>query len=277
LSQATPGQIVTLAPVVTEAPAATNTTAPTVTPTSTTAPVDINTFLSTAKVLIYEDVAGTSLPPWVKQAADGLGLRNYTHVGDDIGKFLQLATGTTSYDLIVVAAELKTQFKGELFDAVIAQMGRGASVVVETWYLDKIINGKVRPLMDTCGVDFYQNWVRNPGFDKNDYALFWIEPTSPVFNKPNAVEPLFRINFYWSGDVGDLMQLTGNSTAHQLAAPQSPYYTRDHGVLYSCINGRMILQTFSTHDYANTDMIHLWQNYMYNALQARLDYEAANP
>jgi hypothetical protein len=73
------------------------------------------------------------------------------------------------------------------------------------------------------------------------------------------------------------MQLTSNSTGHQLAAPVSPYYTRDHGVLYSCIDGRMVLQTFSTHDYAYDDMLHLWQNYMYNTLQARLNYIAAHP
>lgn len=240
-------------PTVTSTSTITATTA--ILPTST--PRDVNSFLATAKVLIYEDVAGTNLPPYVKQAADALGIKNYTHVGDDIGKFLQLASGPTTYDLIVVAAEEKSIFKGELFDAVIAQMDRGASVVVEVWYLDKIINGRVRPLMDRCGVDYYQNWERNAGYDKNDYVLFWIEPTSPIFNTPNVVQPLFRLAYYWSGDVGDLMQLTSNSTGHQLAAPVSPNYTRDHGVLFSCIDGRMVLQTFSTHDYAYDDMRHL--------------------
>jgi len=71
--------------------------------------------------------------------------------------------------------------------------------------------------------------------------------------------------------------LTANSNAHQLAAPVSPNYTRDHGVLYSCIDGRMVLQTFSTHDYADADMQQLWQNYMYNTLQARLNYMTAHP
>jgi hypothetical protein len=246
-------------------------------PTSTSTPQDINSFIATAKVLIYEDVAGTSLVPIVKRAADFLGLKNYTHVGDDIGKFMQLASGTTAYDLIVVAAEDKAIFKGELFDSVIAQMDRGASLVVEVWYLDKIINGRVRPLMDRCGVDYYQNWVRNAGYNRDDYVLFWIEPTNPIFNTPFVEEPFYRLAYYWSGDVGDLMELTANSTAHQLAAPLSPYYTRDHGVLYSCIDGRMILQTFSTHDYAYDDMLHIWENYMYNTLKARMSYIASHP
>jgi len=246
-------------------------------PTATATPQDVNSFLQTANVLIYEDVAGSSLLPLVKNAADALGLKHYTHVGDDIGKFLQLAGGPTNYDLIIVAAELRTVFKGELFDAVINQVNRGASVIVEIWYLESIINGRVRPLMDQCGVDFMQNWIRNPGYDKNDYVLYWIDPTSPIFNTPNTVQPLFRWRFIWSGDVGDLMELTPNSSAHQLAAPMSPYLTTDHGVLYSCIDGRMILQTFSTHDYAPDDMLHLWENYIINTLQARLDYIAAHP
>lgn len=250
---------------------------PTITPTVTTAPQDVNSFLQTANVLIYEDVAGTSLIPDVKRAADGLGMKNYTHVGDDIGKFMQLASGPNNYDLVVVAAETRSIFRGELFDAVISQVNRGASVVIEIWYLDQIINGKAKPLMNQCGVDYYSNWTRGPGYSKDDYALLWIEPTSPIFNKPNVVQPLYRIRFYWSGDVGDLMQLTPNSTAHQLAAPVSYTYTRDHGLIYSCIDGRMVLQTFSTHDYADADMQLLWQNYMYNTLQARLDYIAAHP
>jgi hypothetical protein len=279
MQQASASQITQALPTVQASTAEPPTVAPPTVapPTATSTPQDVNSFLKTAKVLIYEDVAGTSLLPDVKRAADALGMKNYTHVGDDIGKFLQLTTGPTNYDLIVVAIEDKNGFKGELFDGIIDQMNRGASLVMEIWNLNSLINGKVRPLMDHCGVDFMQNWVRNPGYDKNDYALLWIEPSSPIFNKPNVVQPLFRIRFYWSGDVGDLMQLTANSTAHQLAAPVSPNYTRDHGVLYSCIDGRMVLQTFSTHDYADDDMQHLWQNYMYNTLQARLDYIAAHP
>jgi len=245
-------------------------------PTATITPQDLNSFLKTARVLIYEDVAGSSLIPDVKDAADGLGLKNYTDVGDDVGKFLQLAGGATNYDLIIVAAEARSIFKGELFDAVISQVSRGASVVIEIWYLDQIINGKVKPLMNQCGVDYFNNWVRSASFDKNDFIPLWLEPTNPIFNKPNVIS-LLRNRYYWTGDVGDLMQLTANSTAHQLAAPVSYSYTRDHGVLYSCIDGRMVLQTFSTHDYADADMQQLWQNYMYNTLQARLTYIAAHP
>ncbi len=262
-------------PTITLTSTVTQTTAPLLTATST--PQDVYSFLKTAKVLIYEDVAGSSLLPLVKNSADALGLTNYTHVGDDVGKFLQLASGPTTYDLIIVAAEARSIFKGELFDAVISQVNRGASVIVEIWYLESIINGRVRPLMNACGVNFLQNWVRNPGYDKNDYVLFWTDPTSPIFSSPNVVEPLFRWRFIWTGDVGDLMELTSNSSAHQLASPFGTSYTHDHGVLYSCIDGRMVLQTFSTHDYAPDDMMHLWENYMFNTLQARLNYKSTHP
>jgi len=43
-------------------------------------------------------------------------------------------------------------------------------------------------------------------------------------------------------------------------------------LLTECLDGRLVWQTFSTHDYKDQDMISLWQNYIYNALQARYEY-----
>jgi len=45
-----------------------------------------------------------------------------------------------------------------------------------------------------------------------------------------------------------------------------------YGLVAECLDGRMIWQTFSTHDYKDQEMTSLWMNYIYNALQARYEY-----
>lgn len=259
---------------------ATNTPEPTMTQTlqptmtETTAPVvqDLNTLMKEAKILLYEDVTSTgTMGPYVHQAAQALGLKRVTEIGDDIGKFMELASGTTTFDLVIVAAEVHTAFKGELFDSVISQVDRGSAVIIEIWYLDQIFNGRIRPLMDRCGVDFYRNWKRGAGADKNMYVVFWNDPENPIFNVPNKVDGLWAPLFYWSWDAGDLMELPPSSNAIQLASVESPNYTTDHGVLYSCLEGQMILQTFCSHDYPGYDMIDLYENYITNTLKAHFE------
>jgi hypothetical protein len=41
----------------------------------------------------------------------------------------------------------------------------------------------------------------------------------------------------------------------------------DAGVLASCYDGRVIIQTFSDHDYDQGDIIPLWQNYIHYTLK----------
>jgi len=45
-----------------------------------------------------------------------------------------------------------------------------------------------------------------------------------------------------------------------------------YGLIAECLDGRVVWQTVSTHDYKDQEMISLWQNYIYNTLQARYDY-----
>ena len=47
-----------------------------------------------------------------------------------------------------------------------------------------------------------------------------------------------------------------------LSGKQSP----GEGVLASCMGGRVIIQTFSDHDYRQTEIIPLWQNYIHYTL-----------
>jgi hypothetical protein len=38
--------------------------------------------------------------------------------------------------------------------------------------------------------------------------------------------------------------------------------TSTSGTVATCLNGRMVVQTFSNHDYHQKDVIALWQNYI---------------
>ncbi len=249
-------------------PTSTSTMEPTLEPTAEPTE-DLATQIKNAKILLYEDVTSTgTLGPYVHQAAQALGLNRVTEVGDDIGKFMELASGTTTFDLVIVAAEVHTAFKGELFDSVISQVDRGSAIIIEIWYLDQIFNGRIRPLMDRCGVDYYSNWKAGTPANKDLYVVFWDDPESPIFNVPNKVDGLYAPLFYWMSDAGDLMELPPSSNAKQLASVESPLYKTDHGVLYSCLDGQMILQTFCSHDYPGYDMIALYENYITNTLTA---------
>lgn len=75
----------------------------------------------------------------------------------------------------------------------------------------------------------------------------------------------------WYGDVGDTVELISGSDA-VLMAGRLPNEHGSYGLIAECLGGQMVWQTFSTHDYKDQDMINLWQNYIYNTLQARFDY-----
>jgi hypothetical protein len=85
-----------------------------------------------------------------------------------------------------------------------------------------------------------------------------------VFNTPNKVTrfPNSLSNPAWNGDIGDLMQLIPGSNATILASHISGDGQTTYGLITSCMGGRMILQTFDSHDYPTDPMVALWQNYI---------------
>jgi hypothetical protein len=75
----------------------------------------------------------------------------------------------------------------------------------------------------------------------------------------------------WTGDIGDLLELkyqgaepVGDAV---LLAGTNGVWKTDHGTLVSCLGGRLILQTFSSHEYNYGEVVQLWQNYIYQALK----------
>lgn len=254
----------TLAPL----PTATNTEIP---PTPTA--VDMKELIRNAKVLVYEDTRSTTnMVPYVHRALGNLGITNATEVGDATGNFQTDIYSATKWDLIIVAAEVHTAFKGEMFDGIVEQMDKGTGVVIELWYLDKIANGKIAPIMQRCGLSWQQNLTRGPGYDPFNYSFVWIDPSDPLLSNPNIAQPPSYPYPFWSGDVGDLIMLKPDSTSKLIAGiyrdnPQA------YGVIASCLDGRVYIQTICSHDYIQANMIALWENYITNALTNHFNYQ----
>jgi hypothetical protein len=193
-------------------------------------------------------------------------------VGDAMGDLLTNLNSSTQWDLIIVAAESRSAISGEYFDVLIDQIDRGSAMILEIWYIDDIAQGRIQPVMQRCGISFQRDWWRDNKADLNDYLVYLLEPDDPMFSQPNAMSMLIPSgSFLWVGDIGDLLEINAGSDAVLLGGAQKKQYD-SYGAIAECLDGRMVWQTFSTHDYKYQDMINMWQNYIYNTLLARYEY-----
>lgn len=244
---------------ITSLPAATNppaqVEAPTATPTA-----DFDAWLKEdAKILVYEDTRDIGL--WIQDALNGMDLK-YTHVGDALGTFMENLNSGIQWDLIIVGAESKTSVQGEFWDVIQERVAKNkTALVAEVWYLDLLGEGRIKPLLTGCGVRFQRDWELAE-------SIYWLQSDSPVFNSPNTALPLIHYSRYWWTQAGDLIKLAPGSSATLLAGTFQKQKS-DYGVLASCYEGRVILQTFSNHDYRRDEILLLWQNYVYNTLKNR--------
>lgn len=228
-------------------------------------------WMKDAKILVYNAMYGKGDTPVIENAIDGMALgRNTTNVGDAVGDFISSMNSATQWDLIIVGSEFRSQVQGEIFDVVVDQVDRGSSIVIETWYIDQVYNGRVQPLMQRCGITFHRDWWRKNNANLNEFLIYLLEPDNPVFSTPNTISMLIPYDIKWVDDVGDTVTLIPGSGAVLLAGTQ-PKEHNSYGMITECLDGRLIWQTFSTHDYKDQEMISLWQNYIYNALQARYE------
>jgi hypothetical protein len=230
------------------------------TPVPPTATPDLETLMQNAKILVYENTDERNIGLWIKQALDNLGLR-YTHTGSYSGHFMEFLNSGTIYDLVIVGAEDKDIISGEFWDVINTRLVRDkAALIVEIWYLDREANGPIRNIMSKCGIAYRKD------YDLAD-SIYWWEPTHPIFNDPNTVLPLLHYSRFWAGQTGDQIRLTGSGDATMLAGLSA--ISGEGGVLAVCMDGRVIFQTFSDHDYHEEDVVPLWENYIYNTLKAR--------
>ena len=241
-------------------------------------PEELQARMKTANILLYEDMT-TRLNTirYVKPVLDKMGLK-YKDDGaaggwlrDDIAKGPR--EGKT-WDLVIIAAEDKVRASGEFFTYVMTSLDKGSSVIMETWFLDASYNGLAQGVMDRCGLIYDGDWVK---IAPARTVLFALDPTNPILNEPNSGMSFSKSTDYWwdpdgriSYDVGDLVR-TNPGSSSKLLLGTTAEAKESHGTLTECMDGRLILQTFSDHQFSLDSMSLLWQNYIYNALRARFE------
>lgn len=229
-------------------PADTATPTPQPTPTQSLA-----TRMRNAKILVYEDAQAAGLKPWIKATLNRMGL-NYTWDGDALGNFMEHLNSGTTWDLIIIAAESRSGVQGEFWDVIMPKINRDkTALILELWYLSDIANGRISALTGQCGVRFQK--VRS----KVD-SIYTLDNSHPVFTTPNSNFDLTHYVGYWTDKGGDYMRVTGGDA--KLLAGGFPANKSDYGLIATCIEGRVIIQTFSDHDYSQEDVTALWENYI---------------
>ena len=278
LTQSAGSTIPTLSqPVATATPYPTYTMVPAeaaVIPASAT-PLDMRELIKNSNILIYEDIMGSAdLKPIVN---DTISLMNFSggriiNTGDRLGDFKKQANSATQWDLIIVAAEARSSFSGEMFEMMYDHINSGGAVIIETWYLDKVANGKIGPILSKCGVSLFRDWERNYNYDPFKYSIYWLDQSHPLLSTPNtALAPSYPYP-EWFTDAGDLLELGAGGDA-VLVGGLYPDRKSDYGVLAACMGGRMIIQTFSSHDYEWNVVQPLWENYITYTLTRHYEYE----
>lgn len=229
-----------------------------------------------ARILLFEDMSASRQIRLVKEALDEAGYF-YLDVGSAKGWFKSQLLSGLDWDLVIAAAEAEREFGGELFEYIDAHVERGAGAIIENWDLDAAPEGLAKPLLDRCGVAVQSDW-----FEPDMRVFYWTDPGHPIFNQPNHLTAGLRNAApLWQGDVGDLLQIDWASSGASSGEPAilaslNPSWTRDHGLLVTCLGGRLILQTFRSHEYHHDDMVALWQNYVYQALSNHFAYTRAS-
>jgi hypothetical protein len=244
----------------TEPPAAppTNPPQPEATQVQPTPTQDVEARIKSAKILVYENTDERGIGMWIQDALDGMGLK-YTQTGSYSGHFMEYLDSGIKYDLIIVGAEDKDKISGEFWDVINTRLTRDkAALIAEVWYLDREANGPIGKVLGGCGIRYQK------GMPLDD-SIYWWVPDHPIFNEPNTVLPLVHYNLYWGNQAGDRIMLGSGGDATLLAG-RATRNSNDGAVLATCYQGRVIIQTFSDHDYHQADIIALWQNYIHYTL-----------
>jgi hypothetical protein len=228
--------------------------------------------MAAGRILLFEDMSASRYVRLIKQALDEAGYF-YVDVGSAQGWFKTQLLSDVDWDLVIAGAEADRQFGGEFYGLLRDRIQAGSSAVVETWDLDLAPDGQAAALLDVCGVQVQADW-----YLPETPVFFWTQPDNPLFNTPHRIDSLRNARSIWaatSGDLGDLLEVRPNAPVSGTAilASLNPRWN-DHGLITSCLGGRVILQTFRSHEYQADDMTALWQNYVYNTLRARF---AAHP
>ena len=253
--------------------------APAVVPPTTAASTmeDFDTWMKTASILVFEDIAADfNVYRYVPIAISGMGLRHVDEK-DALGRFKNqlLSNGPNGqgWDLIIAAKEIRSDFQGEFYEYLNNALGKGSSVILEEWDMNSLANGKLSLLLGRCGVDFDRDWT---GANLDDTVIYPVDGTHRTHHTPNEGVSLSKVTGYWLGfDLGDRMRLAPGSSAIPLWGLYGTSSSNDL-VAVSCVDDRFIIQTYATHSYAQNRIVSVWQNYIHSTLRARYDYLVEN-
>jgi hypothetical protein len=277
LSVAQTAQAQTAAPVMLQSPAA-PTTPPQVYPTAPPPQPSGNfqEWMKSAKILVYEDiVVDPRETQYIKKTLDMMGL-NYKWDGNAVGRLksdlLSGAQGGQPWDLVILGIETRGNVSGEYFEYLMDVINQGTAVILEAWHLDAISQGTVSMILSKCGTDVIDYPTETGTI--NDVLIWPISGVShPVLNTPNSGMSFTkaRDTWIWSGDLGSRIEPTGHGDIQLLMGTNASSKDR-HGVLGVCMDGQLILQTFSSHSFSYQVMGPMWENYIYNALIWRYEH-----
>ncbi len=221
---------------------------------------DYETMMKSTKILLFEDMAGVYEVRYIKNALDTMGL-SYVDVGDASGNFKSQLLSGTDWDLIIAASESRSKIRGEFFIYLNDELNKGTAVIIEHWDLDAIAYGKINSILTKCGIKFQKDW-----WDPEFPSLWYLVPEHPLFHEPNEGMSLRRYVKYWQGDAGDLIEILPGGEATMLVGNIATEKQR-YSTVATCLDGLLIIQTHSSHDYRQDDVERLWQNYIYYALK----------
>ncbi len=240
-------------------PPAQPTAAPPPTAVPPTPTQDVEAMIRSANVLLYENTDARGFGMWIQKALDNMGMK-YVQTGSYSGRFMEQLNSGKNFDLIIVGAEDKNVIRGEFWDVINARLDRDkAALIMEVWYLDMYSAGPLSAVLGKCGVKFHADYSQAD-------SIYWWNSTHPIFNEPNTVLPLLHYSRYWANQTGDKIRLSGSGDA-ELIAGLSAKPSANEGVLAVCMEGRMIVQTFSDHDYHEDQIVPLWENYIHYTLK----------
>jgi len=247
-------------------PTLTPTETPTATATATHTPIPgLEERIQGANILIYEDLGNANLVPRISRAIELLKLSGgkVVNTNGNLSTFITHFNSPVAWDLVIIAAESRDIIHlGSLgvYNQVVRHVENGGALIVESWNMDEDSSDLASYIEDKCAIRVEKNWVRLQGStNMADYVLNNLNQGMPVFDYPYKINLPMQPTIYWNGDVGDLISKNKGSKALFATGLISKDPSR-YGLLTSCDKGRLLLQSFATHDYRLFESTELWAN-----------------
>jgi hypothetical protein len=106
------------------------------------------------------------------------------------------------------------------------------------------------------------------------YINLWpLDGSAPILHSPNDGISLRNPTGFWPFELGDLLRLAPGSDATLLWGTYA-HIADQYGTAVTCMDGQLLIQTYSSHSYGKDRIVRMWENYIYHGLMAR--YEATH-